>query len=211
VRDDEHCFPHRRLDAAELAVQFGAGDGIKCSERLVHQQHGRIDGESARDSDALPLAAGQLVGHPRRIFVGCEIDQRQQFARARHDARLGPPFQRGNDAHVARHVHVREQTHLLQHITGAPSQLDGTPLSRVAAVDDNAAAHRIQQPHDEPQRGALAGAAPPHQRHRLPALDRKRHAVQHQPRRGGRRVRHLIKRNHPIATLAFHPIGDTGI
>ena len=47
---------------ANSRVQFNARDRIERAERLVHQQHRRIGGERARDADALPLSARQLIG-----------------------------------------------------------------------------------------------------------------------------------------------------
>ena len=76
--------------AHETRVQLGARDRIERAERLVHQQHRRIGRERARQADALPLAAGQLVRPARAKRRRLEADQRQQFVDARGDTRRVP-------------------------------------------------------------------------------------------------------------------------
>ena len=48
--------------AQELVLQPVAGDRVDGAERLVHQQHGRVGRQRPGHADALPLAAGELVG-----------------------------------------------------------------------------------------------------------------------------------------------------
>ena len=59
-------------------MQFGAGDGIEGAEGFVHQENGRIGGESAGDADALALAAGKFAGIARGD-LGIESDELQEF------------------------------------------------------------------------------------------------------------------------------------
>ena len=43
---------------------------VERAERLIEEKHVRLDGEGARESDALALAAGELIG----IAVGEAVD-----------------------------------------------------------------------------------------------------------------------------------------
>jgi len=61
VRDENDSFAETASQGAELALKFGAGDGIEGAKRLVHQKDGRIGGERAGDTDALALAARKFV------------------------------------------------------------------------------------------------------------------------------------------------------
>ena len=52
-----HLRAARAWMRAELPLQLAPRDRIERAERLVHQQHRRIDRERTRHADALPLAA----------------------------------------------------------------------------------------------------------------------------------------------------------
>ena len=96
--------------------------GIEGAERLVEQQHFRLDGERPGQRDALPLAAGQL----RRTTVGHEIelDELEQVADAPVDLGAGRPPVAGPDPQAERdvleHRHVTEERVMLEHEADAP-------------------------------------------------------------------------------------------
>ena len=48
----------RLLDSADLDAHLLAQEGVQVRQRLVQQQHARLDDEAARQRDALLLAAG---------------------------------------------------------------------------------------------------------------------------------------------------------
>ena len=50
------------MDFAQPAAEVAAHLGVERAERLVEQQHPRLDGERARQRDALALAARKLGG-----------------------------------------------------------------------------------------------------------------------------------------------------
>jgi hypothetical protein len=50
------------VQAAQPAAQFLAHFRVERPERLVEQEHFRLDGERACERDALPLSARQLGG-----------------------------------------------------------------------------------------------------------------------------------------------------
>ena len=49
------------VQAAQPAAQLLAHLGVERAERLVEQQHARLDGQRAGERDALALAAGELA------------------------------------------------------------------------------------------------------------------------------------------------------
>ena len=73
------------VQLAQPAPQLLADLGVERAERLVEQQDARLDGERARQRDALALAAGQL----RRIAVAerAELDQIEQASRRARGSR----------------------------------------------------------------------------------------------------------------------------
>ena len=77
VRDVERRDPELELDAPDLLAQLHAHLRIERRERLVEQQHARLDRERARERDALLHAAGELV----RVAVArvAEPDELEQL------------------------------------------------------------------------------------------------------------------------------------
>jgi hypothetical protein len=61
VRDVDHGQPQRLLQVADLLAHITAQLGVEVGQRLVEQQHPRLQHDGARDRDALLLAAGELV------------------------------------------------------------------------------------------------------------------------------------------------------
>ena len=58
-------WPVLVVDFAQPAAEVAAHLGVQGAERLVEQEHARLDGERSGEGDALPLAAGEL----RRIAL----------------------------------------------------------------------------------------------------------------------------------------------
>ena len=61
VRHVQHCNPEQLLQATDLAAHLDPQLGVEVRERLVEQQHVRLDDDRAGDRDALELPAGQLM------------------------------------------------------------------------------------------------------------------------------------------------------
>ena len=87
-------LPARFKRLRQLALQHHAGLRVDRRERLVEQQHRRIDRERARQRHALPHAAGQLM----RIVVGefreLEVFQERLRAPLAARPRARPGFRR---------------------------------------------------------------------------------------------------------------------
>ena len=60
-------MPDLELDPADLVPQLRPDLRVQRRQRLVEQQHLRLDGQRPGQRDPLLLAAGQLVGVPVRL------------------------------------------------------------------------------------------------------------------------------------------------
>src|SRR5712691_1013707 len=80
MRHVQRRDPELELDAPDLLAQLHAHLRVERRERLVEQQHARLDRERARQRDALLHAARELV----RIAVArvTEADELEQLADA---------------------------------------------------------------------------------------------------------------------------------
>ena len=92
--------------------QVGAHLGVERAERLVEQQHLRVDGERAGQRHPLALAAGQL----RRVAVlePVEADDLEQLVDLPGDLGLGPLADRQAEGDVVAHRHVLERRVVLE-------------------------------------------------------------------------------------------------
>ena len=183
VRDQDDRRDAASPAAAELAMQLGSRDRIERAERLVHQQHRRIGRERARQADALPLPARQLVGPAAaelRRLAGRPA--RAARRRARRSRSAGHIQQPRHERDVRGDRHVREQPDVLDHVAGLAAQRDRVPRRDAAAVHPHLAGVGAQQPVDQPQQRGLAAAAAADQRHHLAFGDRERDVAQHRAR-----------------------------
>ncbi len=178
VRDDDDRLADRRLDAPELAVQLAARDGIERAERLVHQQNRRIRRERARHADALALAARQLLRPARGEVIDAEADERQQLADARRDTRLVPCEEARHDGDVVVNGQVRKERDVLQHVADVAPEIEWVPGGHRTPADDHLAGIGHEQPVDQLEDGALAGAAAAHEGERFALLHREIEALQ---------------------------------
>ena len=79
VGDEHDRLAHLALQAQELVLQAHARHRVDGAERLVHQEHGRIGGERARDADPLALPARELRGVALAVLGGIEADELEQL------------------------------------------------------------------------------------------------------------------------------------
>ena len=92
------------VQPAQPLAQLGAHLRVERAERLVEQQHRRIDRERPREAHPLALAAGEL----RRVALRepVELDELEQLVHALRDLGLGAlaDLQAEGDVVVDRHV-----------------------------------------------------------------------------------------------------------
>ena len=91
----------------DLVAQLHPHLGVQRGERLVEQQHARLDGERAGQRDPLLLAAGELVG----VAVGLlgEAHQVQHLAGRGRRSRLALPRSLQSERDVVERGQVREE------------------------------------------------------------------------------------------------------
>ena len=137
VRDENDGFSETPSQGAEFALQLGTRDGIERAEGLVHQQNGRIDGESTSDADALALAARKFTGAAIGKFRWVKPNQSQELANAHSGAATVPFFERGDERDVFSHSEMGKEASFLDHVTNASPQADGVPSGSGATADQN--------------------------------------------------------------------------
>ena len=154
----------------QFALQHDAGLRVDRGERLVEQQHGRIDRQRAGERDALAHAARQLM----RIVIGefAEVERVEQRPGALLPLGQGHSLDLDAELHVLGDGAPRQQQVLLQH--------EGDVRVRsfdALTVDERFAfARRIEPRADVEQRG-LAAAARPDQRDDLAVAHGQAHLL----------------------------------
>src|ERR1043166_770681 len=213
---------------AHLLLHLAPRQRIERRERLVHQQHGGLHRERARDRDALLHAAGEHVRMD--VLETREVDLVEQRARvldsflARHAA---IDQQREHD--IAEHGLPRQElVEFLEHHHAVGARL----LDRLAR-QANLSLHRMHEPRDGFQQRRLAAARRPEHHEALALIDfeadaprrgdevilglvLQRHIVDREQRRGGRALSgrggridvHAVPRAPPRAGWPASPFAD---
>ena len=148
---------------ADLGAQLVAHARVERRERLVEQQHARLDRERAGQRDALLLAAGELVGVVPGV-VG-EADELEHLLGARRALRRAHLAHPQAELDVAAGVHVGEQAVGLEHHPHVAAVRGH--VGDVAAADHHAPAVGAVEAAEQPQRRRLAAARRAEQREQL--------------------------------------------
>ena len=161
------------LQLADLFAHAAAQVGVEVAQRLVEQQHFRLEDQRARQRHALLLAAGDLIDIA--IVEPRQIHHRQRFLHARFHfgARNAEHLQAIADVLPQRHM--REQGIRLKHHADV-TLLDGT-MGHVFTINAYLPVARLFQPGDQAQNGGLAAAGRAEQRHHLPPWDGERDVI----------------------------------
>ena len=161
------------LELLQLHAHLPAELGVEIRQRLVEEQHRGREHERPGQGDALLLPAGELRGAPRAEIA--ELDQLQRVAHARGHLGLGPLPHAEPVGHVVEHAHVGPDRVGLEHHR-QPAPLGGHVHARRrrehrAPPDPDLTRGRPLEPGDGPERGRLAAARRPEQRHVLARAD----------------------------------------
>ena len=97
----------------DLELQFLAQLLVERAQRLVHQQHWRIEDDRTRDGDALLLAAGKLLGKTR--LVAGELDKIEHAPDMLANLRLGDAALLEREADILRDRQMWKQGVVLEH------------------------------------------------------------------------------------------------
>ena len=126
VRDEDHRLARLVLEPDHLVLHVAADERVERAERLVVEHHLRVDGERAREADALLHAAGELVGELVRAVL--EADELQHLLGALVPLRLGDALDLEAEGDVVDHAPVREQAEVLEdHRRRVAPQLRAAP------------------------------------------------------------------------------------
>ncbi len=186
VGHEQHGLAVALPDFQQFLLHAGAGVGIECAERLVHQQDARAVGQRARDGDALLHAAGQFLGI--EILVAREVHQRDQRARLLLGLGFGHAALERPVHDVAEHGLPGKQRELLEH---RPAVGPG-PRHRLA-VDCDGALRRLHEAADDIEQRGLAAARRPQDRDELPIRHVERDIRQRQMAGPARRLERLAQ------------------
>ncbi len=159
VGDEQRGRADLELDPPDLVAQLGAHLGVERRERLVEQQHRRLDRQRPGQRDALLLATRELAGVALAVLG--EADQLELLLRdlAARAAVLAAQLEAERD--VVEHGHVREEAVGLEdhpHVA-----LVGRHAGQVLAADLDAAGRGLVEAGQDPQGGGLAAAGRPQQ------------------------------------------------
>ena len=176
------------LQLADLVADPAAQLGVEVRERLVEEQHLRLEHQRPGDGDALLLAAGELGGEAR-LEAG-EPDEREAVGGAAGGLALVVAREAQAVGDVLHHRHVREERVGLEHhrhvAVGRRQPGDVRP------ADQDAPRRRHLEPGDHPERRRLAAARGAEQRDQRPGGDLEGDVVD------GRRGAAGIDLGHPL-------------
>ncbi len=163
-------MPKRWLIVDQQRLDAARRDRVEPRERLVAEQDDGARDDGARQRGALHHAAGELAGQQR---IGVEqADGVEALVDAlRRSRRAGKrPRSRSGKARLSKTVmRVEQRAALEQHaeLAAHPVELALGELGDVLAVDQDVSGQRLDEPADQAQGRALAGAAAA-QNHRDP-------------------------------------------
>ena len=164
VGDEEVRDASLLLQILEQVDDLRLDRDIQGADRFVAHDQFRFDGEGARDADALPLAAAELMRITLRVS-GVEPDRLQQFrdpippggfVLASLWMSRGSPTILDGQARVQRPVGILKYD--LQ-LPPARAEFDAPKYGQVVALKKNASGSRFDQPHNRATQGCLAATA----------------------------------------------------
>jgi hypothetical protein len=176
VRDEQGGLLKLPLDTLKLALKLGPGHRIEGTERFVHEQYWRLDGERPGDADPLPLATGQLARPPVRERRR-QADEIEQFRRPRATPFNRPPLQPRDERQVVLDGQVRKEPDLLQDIASPPPERDRIPFPGIATFDHDRTGLWHEHPVRQLQQRAFPGSTPADERNDFAACKRQVDAI----------------------------------
>ena len=174
VRDIERRRAGVREHGFELRPHLEPQQRIEIGQRLVHQQHGRLDGERARHRDALALPARELRGIAREQRL--DMQQRGRALDLALHARLRRARHAQPEGDILEHGQMREYRIVLEH--HREPALPRRQVRHVAPADQHAPAALPLEPRDDAQQRRLAAARRPEQREELAVAHAQRHIAE---------------------------------
>ena len=171
MRDEDRRQSRLLMDVAQPAAQILAHARVKRAKRFVQKQHARLDGERARERDALTLAAGEL--RRKAAAKSVKLHELQKLRDARRDRRPRGTRASGTNSQTVADIvgdgHMFEERIVLKNHADM-AVLHGQ-IGRVLAVEEDPAAIGRIEARDHPQQRRLAGARGSKQRDEFARLN----------------------------------------
>ena len=158
---------HLVVQPPQPVAQLLAYLGIQRAERLVEQQHRRLDRQRPGQRHPLALAAGELRGQPVGELL--QVDQSEQLVDPGTDLRLRPVPDLQSERDVAPHRQVLERRVVLE--DEADVALLRRQVGGVDVLDLDPAGVGLLEAGDDAQEGRLATAGGAEQGRELPGRD----------------------------------------
>ena len=121
VGDEDHRACEAREDLAQLGLQRRADEGVEGPERLIEQEHIRVEHQRPHEADTLALPAREFRGIASQT-VGGKVRQLAQVAKTPVRGCGGLTQMASHQGHIAFGGQMRKEAALLDHVTHAPPQ-----------------------------------------------------------------------------------------
>ena len=149
MRHEHDGLLQLRPDAEQLVLHRPAGERVESAERLVHQQHWRVERQRAGEGDPLPHASGEVL----RIAVAESAQRQLVEQRVRLLVRAAVPADLQAEGDVLAHGHPGKQRVFLE--DHRPRRLG---LEHPLAEGEDLPRTRPREPGDGVQQRGLAAA-----------------------------------------------------
>ena len=191
------------VDAGQQLHDVDRGGGVEVSGRLVGEQHLRTIDQSARDRDALLLAAGELVRHP--LLLAVETHERQGLRNSLLDeaARRTRHLKREGDVLVD--GLRRQKSEVLEDRSDVAAEVRHLAVGehpQVSAEHRDPPRRRDVFAQDQAQTGGFAGARGADEEDELPALHFEVDTGEGGLRRPAVAFRDVLEPNHGATSLS---------
>ena len=111
--DEDDALAEQSLQSEKFVLHLTPDQRIERAERLVEQPDVGFDGETARDPDALLLAAGQLAR--KAVFPPGQSDEGDHLPRTPIALLARQALDTEWIGDIVQHVEMRQQTEILEH------------------------------------------------------------------------------------------------
>src|SRR5258706_3108342 len=181
VGDEEVGHAEALLQILQEVYYLSLDGNVERGDRLVADDHARLDRDRARDADTLPLPARELVRVALRV-LRCEAHECEDLRDAFLAPALGQSVQHQRLRQHLSHGHARVQRSVgileddLQRAAGS-AQLALVEGKKIPPLEAHLARGRLEEPQRETPGGRLAASRFAHQRQRFPPCQLEAHVV----------------------------------
>jgi hypothetical protein len=152
--DEDEALAEASLEAAEVELNFGAELGVEGGHGFIEEEQVGLVDQGAGESNALFLAAGELVGVA--LGEGVELEHLEGFGDAAGDFRVGEFAGAEAEGDVFKDGEVREEGIALE--DGVDGAAVGGEGGDVAAAEDDGAGVGDFQAGDDAEEGGFSAA-----------------------------------------------------